>query len=94
MAKSQPKFTSEDLYEMQSWPLWRKIQVTTSRIIEFANKFDDKIYVSFSGGKDSTVLLDIVRKVYPDCPAVFIDTGLEYPEVREFARSMYMSIEN
>lgn len=43
------------------------------------------MYVSFSGGKDSTVLLDIVKEMYPDVPAVFIDTGLEYPEVRRFA---------
>lgn len=44
--------------------------------------------MSFSGGKDSTVLLDLVRNtpgVY-DVPAVFCDTGLEYPEIREFAR--------
>lgn len=43
------------------------------------------MYVSFSGGKDSTVLLDIVKGMYPDVPAVFCDTGLEYPEVRELA---------
>ncbi len=41
------------------------------------------MYVSFSGGKDSTVLLHIVKKMYPDVPAVFCDTGLEYPEVRK-----------
>ena len=45
------------------------------------------MYVSFSGGKDSTVLLDLVRRCHPDVPAVFIDTGLEYPEVRSFALS-------
>ena len=45
----------------------------------------NKTYISFSGGKDSTVLMDLVRRVFPDTPAVFIDTGLEYPEVRKFA---------
>ncbi|MCD8378227.1 MAG: phosphoadenosine phosphosulfate reductase family protein [Candidatus Gastranaerophilales bacterium] len=44
-------------------------------------------YVSFSGGKDSTVLLDLARRIDPNIPAVFIDTGLEYPEVRQFALS-------
>lgn len=43
--------------------------------------------MSFSGGKDSTVLLDLVRRIYPDVPAVFIDTGLEYPEIRNFVKT-------
>lgn len=87
MEEKQKKFTSEDLKAMQSWDLSHKIQVSKARIIEFVEKFDDKIYVSFSGGKDSTVLLHIVRSVYPNAVAVFIDTGLEYPEVRQFALS-------
>lgn len=81
------KFNLTDLQELQSLPLWRKIQITMSRIVQFHNRFPDKIYVSFSGGKDSTVLLDIVRRCYPNTPAVFVDTGLEYPEVREFVKS-------
>ena len=56
-----------------------------SMILSF---FPVKSYCSFSGGKDSTVLLDIVRKVYPDIPAVFIDTGLEYPEIRQFVKTI------
>lgn len=72
---------------MQSWPLERKIQVTQTRIIEWYQKFNGQVYVSFSGGKDSTVLLDIARRIYPDIEAVFINTGLEYPEVRQFALS-------
>lgn len=81
------KYTNEDLKEMQSWPLERKIQVSQTRILEFGLKYPDKTYISFSGGKDSTVLMDLVRRVLPDTPAVFIDTGLEYPEVRKFAMS-------
>ena len=45
------------------------------------------VFVSFSGGKDSTVLLDIVRKNYPNIKAVFFDTGLEYPEIRDFVKT-------
>lgn len=72
---------------MQSWDLQHKIQVTTTRIIEWYEYYNGQVYVAFSGGKDSTVLLDIVRRLYPDVPAVFADTGLEFPEVRKFALS-------
>lgn len=44
------------------------------------------VCVSFSGGKDSTVLLDITRKIYPHVPAVFSNTGLEYPEIQKFVK--------
>lgn len=73
---------------MQSWSLQRKIQVTQTRIIEWYQKNNGKVYVSFSGGKDSTVLLDLARRIYPDIPAVFIDTGLEYPELRDFVKTI------
>lgn len=75
---------------MQSWDLDRKIQVTTARIMEWYEHYNGLVYVAFSGGKDSTVLLDLVRRIYPDVPAVFCDTGLEFPEIRQFA----MSIDN
>jgi 3'-phosphoadenosine 5'-phosphosulfate sulfotransferase (PAPS reductase)/FAD synthetase len=81
------KYTKEDLKKMQSWPLERKIQVTQTRIIEWYQHWEGKVYVSFSGGKDSTVLLDLARRIYPDIEAVFVDTGLEYPEIREFVKS-------
>lgn len=72
---------------MQNWSLERKIQITQLRIMEWYERWDGKVYISFSGGKDSTVLLDLTRRIYPEVPAVFVDTGLEYPEVREFALS-------
>ena len=82
------KYTNEDLKVMQAWPLERKIQVTQAKIIEFCLKFDNKTYISFSGGKDSTVLLDLARRVCPDMLAVFVDTGLEYPEIRQFVKTV------
>ena len=43
--------------------------------------------VSFSGGKDSTVLKHLVDSMYDDVPALFVNTGLEYPEIQKFAMS-------
>ena len=83
---SENKYTQEDLKTMQAWSLERKIQVTQTRIIEWYQKFNGKVCVSFSGGKDSTVLLHIARQLYPDIEAVFVDTGLEYPEIRAFCQ--------
>lgn len=82
------KFTNEDLKIMQSWSLEQKIMRTQTRIMEYCMRYDNQVYVSFSGGKDSTVLLDLVRRINPNIPAVFIDTGLEYPEIREFVKTI------
>lgn len=72
---------------MQQWSLERKIQVTQAKIIEWYTHYNGNVYISFSGGKDSTVLLDLARRIYPDIEAVFVDTGLEYPEIREFVKT-------
>lgn len=72
---------------MQSLPLEAKIRMTEYRIRQWYEAFDENVYVSFSGGKDSTVLLDIARELYPDIEAVFVNTGLEYPSVSRFATS-------
>lgn len=81
-------FTATDLKQAQALPLEAKIVKTELRIREFYDHFNGEVYVSFSGGKDSTVLLDIARSLYPDIPAVFFDTGLEYPELKEFVRTI------
>ena len=80
--------TAERLKELQALPLSRKIQITQTRIIEWYIHFGGNVCVSFSGGKDSTVLLHIARQIYPDIPAVFSNTGLEYPEIQRFVRGM------
>lgn len=77
-----------ELQSMQAAPLSTKILLTKSRIREWVKAFgEDGVYVSFSGGKDSTVLLDIVRQEYPNIPAVFVDVPTQYPELREFVQT-------
>lgn len=34
------------------------------------------------------MLLSLVRGLYPDVPAVFVDTGVEFPEIRQFVRTV------
>lgn len=72
----------------QAMPLEDKIRFTQRRIQEWVDYWgEDKVYVSFSGGKDSTVLLHITRQMYPCLKAMFVDTGLEYPEIKQFVKS-------
>lgn len=75
------------LQQLQALPLEIKVRKTQLRIQEWYEHWDGDIYISFSGGKDSTVLLDITRKMYPEVEAVFVDTGLEYPEIRDFVKT-------
>lgn len=85
---SEPKHTKGDLKQMQSLSLTAKILMTKRRIREWYDAFDGDVYVSFSGGKDSTVLKHIVDSMYSDVPAVFVNTGLEYPEIQQFVRDV------
>lgn len=81
------------LKELQALPLSQKIAITQARIIEWFQFWEGNVYLSFSGGKDSTVLLDIIIKTLKaidptfELPVVFSNTGLEYPEIQKFARS-------
>lgn len=80
------KHTYDDLVIMQSLPLEIKVRMTEERIRSFVKEFGvNGCYISYSGGKDSTVLRHIAKGLYPEIPAVFSDTGLEYPEVRRLA---------
>ena len=78
----------KELKMLQALPLEVKVMKTQARIREWVSQYGlEDVYVSFSGGKDSTVLLDIARKIYPSIKGVFVDTGLEYPEIREFVKT-------
>ena len=82
--------TLTDLYQMQSLPLELKVRMTAHRVDGWVNEYGEEgVYVSFSGGKDSTVLKDIVENVcgYKNIPSVFVDVPTQYPELKEFVKT-------
>lgn len=88
----------ERLKELQTLPLERKIMITQARLIEWYSVWEGKCYVSFSGGKDSTILADLTARV---CKILgyklilwFSDTGLEYPEIKQNIDKIRKYLEN
>ncbi len=80
--------TIDELRMLQALPLDMKIRRTQQRIREWVDYYGvDGVYLSFSGGKDSTVLAHIISKMGLPIQKVFADTGLEYPEIRAFVKS-------
>ena len=82
------KHTRDDLKRLQELPWERKVLISQTRILEWFHRNGGRVFISFSGGKDSTVLLHLVRQEFPEVPAVFINTGLEYPEVVEHVKTI------
>lgn len=79
-------YTNADLKTMQGWSLERKIRVSQLKIAEWYEHYEGNVAVSFSGGVDSTVLLDLARRAYPDIKAVFVNTTFEFPEIIKFVK--------
>ena len=78
------------LLEMYSLPFWEKVRLSQLYIEDWYEHWTrergQEMSVSYSGGMDSTVLLHLVRQSYGQTLGYFVDTGLEYPEIRKFAR--------
>lgn len=70
---------------MQKLPLEHKINLSKNLILNCIETFgDQQVYISFSGGKDSTVLSSLVCSLKPNILHLFSDTGCEYPETLSF----------
>jgi len=51
------------LRQRQSLPLQQKILMTKRRIRNYYDHFDGDVYLSYSGGKDSEVLRQIIKEM-------------------------------
>lgn len=85
------KVTQEELHRRQQWTLAQKIDHSLGVIDQFIAKMDGKVYLSFSGGKDSTVLLKLCEVIKPDIQCVFVNTGCESVDVVRFVEKMKAS---
>jgi 3'-phosphoadenosine 5'-phosphosulfate sulfotransferase (PAPS reductase)/FAD synthetase len=83
-------FTKDDLKRFQAESLDEKFQRSLAKIAEWFSRWNNEVYVSFSGGKDSTVLADICARwckiIGKPLYLVFVNTGLEYPEIQKFVK--------
>lgn len=77
--------------ELQSMSIQDKEYETYVKLTEWYNAWQGRCYVSFSGGKDSTLMAYLAASCFmengwKETPLIlmFCDTGLEYPEIREF----------
>lgn len=89
MIKYNKPMKKEEFNEYTSLPLSEKVKVSDEIITEFMENIDTskgKTYISSSFGKDSIVVIDLVRKQYPELPIVYNDSGCEYPECVELSK--------
>ncbi|MBA7490899.1 Phosphoadenosine phosphosulfate reductase [subsurface metagenome] len=63
-----------------------KIKLSKIKIKQFIKELDNKVYVAFSGGLDSTVLLHLVRGIDPDILAVRVIES-SYHELNDFVNT-------
>lgn len=86
MTDKDPTVKTKELAEAQALPLQEKIAMANdliNRALELG-----PASIAWSGGKDSTVLLHLVRQFSPQIPVIWNNTGVEFPETWPFIRSM------
>lgn len=75
---------NRDLLKLkQSYPIDMKVELTKQAIREFIDVYGlEGVYIPYSGGKDSTVLLHICYEMYGNTiPAIFSNTKNEFSSI-------------
>lgn len=95
-------YTKQEVRLLQSRPYNTQINVAVAKILEACQKSDFKIFVAFSGGKDSSCLLYLVAKVWESLKenhnnsplqVVMNDTTIEYQGMIKHAKKFINWIE-
>lgn len=81
----EKKYTHAHLTQAQAWTLEEK-EDFAHEVIERALNATENQSLAFSAGKDSEVLLHMVRQHKPDIPVIYGNTTIEFPECLQFAK--------
>lgn len=81
------KVTQQELKERLGWSFEQKRDHALLVIESFLAQYPNAV-VSFSGGMDSLVMLDLVRKIDPGRKAVFVNTTNELSEIVRFVKTI------
>ena len=88
MSKTYMSFS--DIAIEQKKPLDYKVEKAFDAILDAYDQSNRNAAIAYSGGKDSTVLWHLIRRILPDekIHIIFGNTGVEYPESLRFAREL------
>lgn len=84
------EYSFKEIIEEQKKPLDYKIEIACEVIKKAFEISAGAVGVAFSGGKDSTVVWDLIRRFFPDKKyhVIFGNTTVEFPESLKFARKL------
>ncbi|MFW6047152.1 MAG: phosphoadenosine phosphosulfate reductase family protein [Candidatus Woesearchaeota archaeon] len=78
------------LYKLENYPLDEKVEYSKSLIIEALDNSKNPT-ISWSGGKDSTVVLHLIKEIYPSIPIIFVDMDTLFPETKKYVYDLASS---
>lgn len=85
------KYSFKEIIEAQKRPLEEKISLSVEVLRKAYKLSCHNVAIAFSGGKDSTVVADLIERFLPEefsrTFCIFGNTGVEFPESLKFARS-------